>query len=113
MVLLFGVPWWTLIRSGNDWPWAVFVIGTALTVVAVVAFPLLMVAGHGRRHRDRAARVADTLLGVVWVLFVWSILGNVLRVILALAGVADPDRSRIVTAVVALIAPVLLLWGYA
>jgi uncharacterized protein len=113
MALLFGVPWWTLVWAGNDWPGPVFMIGTVLAVVAVLAFPVLMFTGHGRHHRDWAARIADTMLGVVWVLFVWSILGNVLRLILVLAGVADPARSRIVTAVVALIALVLLLWGYA
>jgi hypothetical protein len=111
--LLFGVPWWTLLWAGNHWPRPVFAAGTVLVAVAVAAFPVLMIAGHGRRHRDAAARIADTVLGVVWVLFVWSVLGNLLRAVLALAGVADPGRSRIVTAVVALTALVLLLWGYA
>jgi predicted MPP superfamily phosphohydrolase len=113
LALLFGVPWWTLLWAGNHWPGPVFVAGTVLVAVAVAAFPVLMVAGHGRRHADAAARIADTTLGVVWVLFVWSVLGNLLRAVLALAGVADPDRSRIVTAVVAVIALVLLIWGYA
>jgi predicted MPP superfamily phosphohydrolase len=113
LLLLFGVPWWTLVRAGNSWPGAVFAAGTALVAVAVVAFPFLMFSGHGRHHRDGAARAADTMLGVVWVLFVWSLLGNVLRAVLALAGVADPARSRIVTASVAVVATVLLLWGYA
>ncbi len=111
--LLFGVPWWTLVWAGNHWPRPVFVTGTLVFAAAAAAFPALMAAGHGRRHRDGAARIADTTLGVVWVLFVWSILGNLLRAVLALAGVADPGRSRIVTAVVALTALVLLLWGYA
>jgi hypothetical protein len=111
--LLFGVPWWTLVWAGNHWPRPVFVTGTLVFAAAAAAFPALMAAGHGRRHRDAAARIADTTLGVVWVLFVWSILGNLLRAVLALAGVADPGRSRIVTAVVALTALVLLLWGYA
>ena len=113
LILLFGVPWWTLIWSGNHWPGGVFVTGTVVFAGAVALFPLLMVAGHGRRHFDRAARIADTLLGVVWVLFTWAILGNVLGLILALSGVGDPLRSRIVTAVVAAVALVLLIWGYA
>ena len=111
--LLFGVPWWTLLWAGNHWPRPVFVAGTVLVAVAVAAFPVLMIAGHGRRHSDPAARIADTVLGVVWVLFVWSVLGTVLRAVLALAGVGDPGRSRIVTAAVALTALVLLVWGYA
>ena len=113
LALLFAVPWWTLVRSGNHWPGGVAVAATALFAITLVAFPVLMVAGHGRRHLDWAARTADTMLGVVWVLFVWAILGNVLRLVLALSGVADPARSRIVSAVVALVAIVLLLWGYA
>jgi len=113
LALLFGVPWWTLVWSGNHWPGGVFATGTVVFVGAAALFPLLMVAGHGRRHRDWAARIADTLLGVVWVLFTWSILGTVLGIVLALSGVADPLRSRIVTAVVAAVALVLLIWGYA
>ena len=113
LVLLFGVPWWTLVWSGNRWPHGVFVTGTVVFAVALAAFPALMFGGHGRRHQDWAARIADTLLGVVWVLFVWSLLGTVLGLVLAVAGVGDPARSRWVSAVVALIALVLLLWGYA
>lgn len=113
LLLLFGVPWWTLAGSGNDWPTPVFVAGTVLFGVALVAFPLLMFGGHGPRHRDGPARVADTTLGVIWVLFVWSLIGQILSAVLWAAGVADPARSRIATAVVALISLVLLLWGYA
>ncbi|MET8151480.1 metallophosphoesterase [Actinoplanes sp. NPDC049668] len=112
LLLLFGVPWWTLLWSGNRWPGAVFAAGTVLFAAAAAAFPVLMFRGHARHH-DGSSRVADTLLGVVWVLFVWSILGGVLRLALALAGVGDPVRSRIVTAAVALVSIVLLLWGYA
>jgi predicted MPP superfamily phosphohydrolase len=113
LVLLFGVPWWTLVWSGNHWPGVVFGIGTVVFAATAALFPLLMFAGHGRRHRDWAARIADTLLGVVWVLFTWSVLGNVLGVVLAVAGVGNPLRSRVVTAVVAAVALVLLIWGYA
>lgn len=113
LLLLFGVPWWSLVWSGNDWPAAVFAAGTVVFAAAAAGFPVLMFSGHGPHHRDTAARIADTMLGVVWVLFVWSLLGNLLRLGLALAGVADPVRSRLVTAAVVLVALVLLLWGYA
>jgi len=69
-----------------------------------------MVLGH-LRGSDAAARAGDTLLGVVWVLFVWSVFGNVLRLVLALAGVAQ--SARVGAAVVAAVAVVLLAWGYA
>ncbi len=112
LLLLFGVPWWTLIGSGNDWPTGVFGTGTIIFAAALLSFPALMFSGHGRRHRDGAARAADVLLGVVWVFFVWSIIGQVLTAVLWAAGVG-PARYRLATAVVTLVAVVLLLWGYA
>jgi predicted MPP superfamily phosphohydrolase len=71
-----------------------------------------MYLGHGPRHLDWAARIGDTLLGVVWVLFAWALLGNVLRAALAVAGVADPTRSRVVASSVLGVSLVLILWGF-
>lgn len=112
LLLLFVLPWWTLFASGADWPLPVFLVGTVLFAAFLLAFPLLAVRGHGRRRDDRASRIADTTLGVVWVLFVWSILGNLLRLVLLAAGVGDPDRSRIVAAAVVVISAGLLAWGH-
>ncbi|GAB1640977.1 metallophosphoesterase [Krasilnikovia sp. MM14-A1259] len=112
VLLLYGVPWWTLLVAGNHWPAAVVAGGTVLVVAAVATFPMLMIAGHAGRRADWAARVSDTELGVVWVLFTWSVLGNLARLALGLAGVADPVRSRVVTAAVVAVAAVLLVWGY-
>ncbi|MFF0378274.1 metallophosphoesterase [Actinoplanes missouriensis] len=112
VALLFGVPMVTLLWSGNDWPLLVRVAGTAVFVLVALGFPVLMFRGHGG-HSDTASKLADTLLGVIWVLFTWSVLGQALGLILRLAGVADPVRSRVVTAVVLLISLVLLAWGYA
>ena len=112
--LLFGVPWWSLVVAGARWPTPVVVAGTVGFLAALVAFPVLMYLGHAAdRPRDWAARIADTLLGVIWVLFVWALLGNVLRLALAIAGVADPTRSRVVAAVILGVSLGLLLWGYA
>ena len=111
LVALFFLPWWTLFASGADWPVPVFVTGTVLFAAALVAFPALMARGHGRRRQDRAARIADTTLGVIWVLFAWSALGGLLRLALIGFGVGDPDRSRIVAVAVAVVAAGLLLWG--
>jgi predicted MPP superfamily phosphohydrolase len=113
VVLLFGVPYATLIWSGNHWPPAVVVIGTIVFVGAALAFPALMVTGHGRRHLDGAAKIADTMLGVMWVLFVWSIIGQVLGLVLLAARVGGPSRPRLVSVVVAVISLVLLVYGYA
>jgi hypothetical protein len=112
-LLLFGVPWWTLLASGAAWPTAVFVIGTLLFIVAFAGMPLLMTLGHGRRHLDWAAATGDALLGAAWVLFVWAVLGQVLRVVLLIAGVEDPVRARVVAAAVTATVVVLLVWGYA
>ena len=95
MLLLFGVPWWTLLASGAVWPTGVFVTGTLLVVAAFIALLSLMMLGHGRRHLDWAAAAGDGLLGATWVLFVWSVLGQLLRLVLLIAGVGDPARSRV------------------
>jgi predicted MPP superfamily phosphohydrolase len=70
-----------------------------------------MVLGHVRA-RDAAAVTGDTLLGVIWVLFAWSVLGNAVGVVLWASGVTDPLRSRLVAAGVTVIALVLIPWGY-
>ena len=113
MLLLFGVPWWTLLASGQGWATGVFVTGTLVFVAAFVALPLLMMLGHGRRHLDWAAAAGDGLLGAAWVLFVWSVLGQVVRLVLLAAGAQDPARSRLVAAAVLVVVAVLLVWGYA
>jgi hypothetical protein len=99
LLLLFGVPWATLVLP---WSTPVVVAGTVVFAVAVVAFPFLMFLGHGR-GRDWAARVGDTMLGVVWVLFAWSVLGLVARLAQA--------PSRVVAVVVLAVAVVLVAWG--
>lgn len=109
--LLFGVPWWALVLDGPQWPVPVFVAGTVVVLGAGLALPYLMFLGHGRRARDWAARVGDTTLGVAWVLFAWTVLGTVARVVLALAGVANPLRARITVAVVVGVVLVLVCWG--
>lgn len=113
LLLLFGLPWWTLVVANAQWPAAVVAAGSVGFAGVLVAFPVLMVLGHGRRHLDWAARTGDTVLGVVWVLFAWSVFGNVLRLGLGIGGVADPARSRIVAVPVAVVSLVLVLWGYA
>ncbi|GLP78241.1 metallophosphoesterase [Mycobacterium antarcticum] len=112
-VLLLGVPWWTLLAAGAQWPAAVVIVGTVGFVAASVALPVMSMLGHGRRHLDWAAVIGDALLGAVWVLFVWSVLAQLLRLALALLGVDDPIRSRVVAVAVVAVVVVLLVWGYA
>jgi hypothetical protein len=108
LLLLFTVPWWTLVVA-PEWGAAGFVAGTALFALGLVTMPVAMVFGHGKRQRDGGARLGDTLLAVSWVLFTWSVLSLVLRV--ALLGVDDPARSRIVAGAAALVAVSLLVYG--
>ncbi|PRC49325.1 metallophosphoesterase, partial [Mycobacterium sp. ITM-2017-0098] len=68
--------------------------------------------GHGRRRGDAEAALGDALLGAMWVLFVWSLLGQVLGLGLLLAGVADPLRPRLIAVAVLAVAIVLLAWGH-
>ncbi|MFJ8861978.1 metallophosphoesterase [Streptomyces sp. NPDC102451] len=114
-VLLWAVPCWVLLHAGQHWPLPVALGGTALSVLGLIAMPLAMVRGHGRRQQDRAAIVGDTLLGAAWVLFTWSVLlGVLLRLALTVAGVGDgQERARIVTWAVLGVSAVLLAWGYA
>jgi predicted MPP superfamily phosphohydrolase len=112
-LVLFGVPWWTLVAGGSAWPTAIIVTGTLLFAASVAAMPVLMVLGHGHRHLDWAAALGNLLLGAAWVLFAWSVLGQLLGLALLIGGVEDPTRSRIVAGAVVLVAAVLLVWGYA
>ncbi|WP_052397035.1 metallophosphoesterase [Streptomyces sp. NRRL F-5123] len=110
--LLFALPWATLFAFGTGWPLPVFVAGTAVFGAGLVSFPFLMAAGHGRRRNDRASRVADTTLGVVWVLFSWSVLGDLVHLVLIGLGAGGADRARAVALGVAAVAVVLLAWGH-
>ena len=114
-VLLWAVPCGVLLYTGQHWPLAVTLTGTALFVLGLVGMPLAMMRGHGRRQQDRVAILGDTLLGGSWVLFTWSVLlGVLLRLALAVAGVGDSqDRARIVAWAVLGTTAVLLAWGYA
>ena len=80
LALLFGVPWWSLVLSPG-WSAPVVAVGTVVFAVALVVFPVLMARGHGRWHSDAAARVGDTTLGVVWLLFTWSLIGDLVRIV--------------------------------
>ncbi|CAL9286366.1 metallophosphoesterase [Streptomyces sp. SudanB182_2057] len=114
-VLLWAVPCWVLLYTGQHWPLPGAAAGTALLAAGLVGMPLAMARGHGRRRQDRAAIIGDTLLGASWVLFTWSVLlGVLLRPALAVAGAGESqDRARVVTWAVLGVTAALLAWGYA
>jgi predicted MPP superfamily phosphohydrolase len=109
--LLFGVPWWSLVMAGNAWPGVVQVLGTAAFAAALVMFPVTMFLGHARGV-DWAARTGDTILGAVWILFVWALAGDLLRLALLAGGVDDPVRSRVAAGFTVAVAAGLGVWGY-
>ncbi len=111
LALLFGVPWASLVLGGQDWPgWGV-ALGTALLAAGAVVLPWAMVAGHGR-GRDGASILGDTLLGLIWIVFAWTLVGELGELALALAGVDDPVRSRVVAVAVLVVAAVLAVVGW-
>src|SRR5581483_8012669 len=110
-LLLLGVPWWALVVSGEDWPSPGVAAGSALFALAYLALPALMTLGHGPHQSDRAARAGDLLLGVAWVLFTWSMIGLVTEVVLTVAGVPDPFRSRVLALAVVVVVSVLVVYG--
>ncbi len=114
-ILLWTVPCWVLLYSGQRWPLPVALGGTLLFAFGLITMPLAMARGHGPRQQDWAAIVGDTLLGASWVLFTWSVLlGVLLRLALTVADAGDGrSRARIVTWAVLGTAAVLLAWGYA
>ncbi len=107
--LLFLVPWWVLVFTTTSGAvcWAL----SALFVLGYIGLPAAMFTGHGPRQSDTAALVGDTALGVMWVLFSWSVIGAVVRTALILAGVDDPARSRVVALGVLAISAALSIWG--
>jgi predicted MPP superfamily phosphohydrolase len=111
VALLFGVPWWALVAGGQDWPGWLVAAGSAVVLACAIAMPVGMITGHGR-DSDRGSVVGSTLLGVSWVFFSTTLIGQAVEVVLAVAGVEDPLRSRAVAAATVLVAVSALAWGH-
>jgi uncharacterized protein len=109
--LLFVLPWWCLAFGFAHWPVAVPIVLGVIFGAAMVMFPIMMMRGHGHRQLDWAARIGDSLIGVAWIFFTWAILGQLLRIPLALAGVDNRQASRIVAIAIAVVAVALVGWG--
>ena len=110
LLLLHGVPWWRLVLAPH-WPAGVTAAGTVVAVAALVGFPVAMWQGHGRHHRDGLAVAGDTWLGVIWQLFVWTVLGLLVDAALAAAGLSNPGRDRWVAGGVVVWVVLLCSWG--
>ena len=82
-----------------------------MAVVALVGFPFAMIHGHGRRASDRWARIGDSWLGIIWVLFSWTVIGELADLVLLLAGMPTPRASARRRIAVLVVAIVLCCWG--
>lgn len=107
--ILFALPWWTVVGAVTTG--TAFWVGTAVFVFGYLCLPAGMFLGHGPVQSDIGSIVGDTLLGVMWVFFSWSVIGNIAGLVLAAAGVHDPARSRIVATSVLAVTAVLVAWG--
>ncbi|WP_280387138.1 metallophosphoesterase [Nocardia wallacei] len=107
--LLFVVPWWLLVYATSSG--VLFWVGSGVFFAGFLCLPAGLVLGHGRVQSDVAVVVGDTLLGAVWVLFTWSVVGAVVRAGLIVGGVEDPVRSRIVAVGVLAVWVGLIGWG--
>lgn len=107
--LLYGLPAWTLFSANTGWGLAtVGWLGAAVAAIGHLALTFRAMAGA---RRDREATVAFTLLGVIWMLFAWSVIALPVRGLLAVAGVPDPTRSRLIAVGLLVVVAVLSAYG--
>ncbi|WP_410875843.1 metallophosphoesterase [Nocardia sp. A7] len=109
--VMFAVPWWVLVAAPTGRSGLRYRVGTGVCVVGFVGLPVAMFFGHGPAHFDPAAIVGDVLLGVLWVVFVWSVIGAVVRGALSVAGVKGMRATRGVAVAVAAVSVVLTGYG--
>ncbi|MCP2245417.1 metallophosphoesterase [Lentzea aerocolonigenes] len=105
--LLFWVPFEGLFAASAEWPAPVRPIAAVVFVAAAVT----MIALFTQRTSDRAARISQFLLGFVWIAFVWTLITDVLRLALALGGVENPFRSRLIAVLLAGIIVTVTVYG--
>ncbi|MFD5830415.1 metallophosphoesterase [Lentzea sp. NPDC060358] len=105
--LLFWVPFEGLFAASAEWPDPVRPVAAVVFAAAAIAMIVLFT----RRTSDRAARISQFLLGFVWIAFVWTLLTDLVRLGLALGGVENPLRSRVVAVLLAVVIVVITAYG--
>lgn len=105
--LLFWVPFEGLFAASAQWPAPVRPIAAVVFVAAAVT----MIALFPQRTSDRAARISQFLLGFVWIAFAWTLITDVLRLALALGGVENPFRARLIAVLLAGIIVTVTVYG--
>ncbi|WP_280345012.1 metallophosphoesterase [Nocardia neocaledoniensis] len=109
--ILVALPWWTLVAAPSGGAGGLFWLGSAVCLLVYLCLPAAMFFGHGPAQSDPAVIVGDISLGVLWVLFSWSVLGLFARGALAVAGVDGLVAARVVAAVVLIVSVALIAWG--
>ncbi len=111
-LLMFGTGAYALAPGAAQWPdaaaWTVRVVSLACAVIMVVT----AVLAHRHGGTDTQIRLAHVLLGIGWILFSQALIALALRVILWIAGLDDPLRSRLVAVVLALDVVAVCLWSF-
>ncbi|MFD4352468.1 metallophosphoesterase [Nocardia sp. NPDC058519] len=109
--VMFVVPWWVLVAAPTGRSGTLFRVGTVACVVGYLCLPVALFFGHGPPQFDPAAIVGDVLLGVLWVVFVWSVIGGVVRAGLGVAGVKGVRATQGVALAVVVVSVVLTGYG--
>jgi predicted MPP superfamily phosphohydrolase len=107
--ILHVVPWWRLVLT-PQWPAGAVVVATVVVAVLMIGLPAALMVGR-LRGREGLLTSGAVWLGVMWQLFVWTLVGELLRLTLAAAGVPDPLGARVVALVVLGWTVAILGWG--
>ena len=105
--LLFWVPFEGLFAASAEWPDPV----RPIAAVVFAAAAITMIVLFTQRGSDRAARISQFLLGFVWIAFVWTLISDVVRLGMALAGVENPFRSRFIAVLLAVLIVTVTVYG--
>ncbi len=111
LLLLHGLPWLVVVWRPN-WPTVWTVVGSAALAVGAVGLPLAMWRGHRGTpgpHSDGVAIAGDTWLGLIWILFSWSVIAGLVDI--ATLGAPQPITGRLVAAATLVWWLGLALWG--
>ncbi|MFD3745368.1 metallophosphoesterase [Nocardia sp. NPDC058633] len=111
LAVMLAVPWWVLVAgpTGRSGSW--FRVGTAACVLGGVGLPIALFLGHGPPQFDPAAIVGDVALGVLWVVFTWSVIGLVVRGALSVGRVRGARVTQGIALGVVVVSVVLSGYG--
>ncbi|MFC6010772.1 metallophosphoesterase [Nocardia lasii] len=110
VAVMFAVPWWMLVAAPTQRAGRWFRVGTVISALGFVGVPIAMVLGHGPPQFDPAAIAGDVAVGVLWIVFVWSLIGIFLRAVLRVVGLTSVRVTQAIA--VAVVAVSAGLTGY-